>query len=82
MAQMKLYIKPGCPWCSEALRYLDEQGFSYDAQNVLTDDNAYQRMREISGQSRTPTMEVDGQVLADFGVDELKPFLARHEIRP
>jgi glutaredoxin len=79
---MKVYIKPGCPWCVDALRYLDSQGYQYNALDVLSDSDAYQRMREISGQSSTPTMEVEGKVLADFGVDELKPFLAEHDIKP
>ena len=34
-----------------------------------------QRMIDLSGQSKTPTMDWNGEVLADFGVDELVPFL-------
>jgi hypothetical protein len=32
-------------------------------------------MVELSGQSKAPTMDWDGDILADFGVDELVPFL-------
>jgi hypothetical protein len=35
-------------------------------------------MVDLSGQSKAPTMDWDGEVLADFGVDELVPFLRRH----
>lgn len=31
-------------------------------------------MVELSGQSRAPTMNWHGEVLADFGVEELIPF--------
>jgi short-subunit dehydrogenase len=34
-----------------------------------------QEMIDLSGQSKAPTMDWDGEVLADFGVDELVPFL-------
>jgi hypothetical protein len=37
-------------------------------------------MREmvaLSGQSKAPTMDWHGEVLADFGVDELVPFLKK-----
>ncbi len=34
------------------------------------------KLEEISGQTRTPTMVWEGKVLANFGVDELKKFLA------
>lgn len=32
-------------------------------------------MVALSGQSKAPTLDWDGEVLADFGVDELVPFL-------
>jgi hypothetical protein len=34
-----------------------------------------QVMVDLSGQSKAPTMDWAGEVLADFGVDELVPFL-------
>ena len=40
------------------------------------------RMREISGQSLTPTMEVDGKVLADFDTGQLSEFLEANAIKP
>ena len=39
------------------------------------DREAMQRMIDLSGQSKAPTMDWDGEVLAYFGVDELIPFL-------
>jgi glutaredoxin 3 len=79
---VKVYIKPSCPWCIDALRYLDEKGFQYEKIDVLKSRAAYDEMIALSGQSLTPTMQVDGKVLADFGVDELVPFLAKHGIQP
>jgi hypothetical protein len=35
-------------------------------------------MRKISGQSSAPTMTAGDLLLADFGVDELIPFLEEH----
>ena len=34
-----------------------------------------QEMIALSGQSKAPTMDYHGEILADFGVDELIPFL-------
>ena len=72
----KLYIKPGCPWCHEAIDYLDQQGITYETIDVLADREKMREMIDLSGQSKTPTLDWDGDVLADFGVDELIPFLA------
>lgn len=29
-------------------------------------------LRELTGRTMTPTIDVDGEILADFGVDELE----------
>ena len=70
-----LYVKTGCPWCEEVLDYLDDQNIDYDKVVVSDDPEAMYEMVELSGQSKAPTMDWDGDILADFGVDELVPFL-------
>lgn len=75
----KLYVKTGCPWCEEVIDYLDEKGISYTKITVSGNAGAMQEMIDLSGQSKAPTMDWAGEVLADFGVDELIPFLkAKH----
>ncbi|MBB5352012.1 glutaredoxin [Haloferula luteola] len=72
-----LYIKSGCPWCIDAEAYLRREGIEYDVVDVLRDREAMAAMKEISGQTKAPTLDWDGEVLADFGVDELIPFLEK-----
>lgn len=79
---MVLYVKLWCPWCVEAIEYLDRRGYCYELRDVLADAAAYARMREISRQPLTPTMEVGGKVLADFDTGQLELFLAREGIEP
>jgi hypothetical protein len=38
---------------------------------------AMAEMVSLSGQSKAPTLDWNGQVLADFGVEELVPFLRK-----
>ena len=70
-----LYVKTGCPWCDEVIDYLDTNKIAYEKVVVSGDRAAMDRMIDLSGQSKAPTMDWDGEVLADFGVDELIPFL-------
>jgi monothiol glutaredoxin len=85
---LKLYIKPGCPWCIQAVGYLDSREFRYQEIDVLSDPSAYAEMRSLSGQSLTPTLVVNHgdpeteRILPDFDVDELVPFLEEHGIGP
>ncbi|MFK5920979.1 MAG: glutaredoxin family protein [Verrucomicrobiota bacterium] len=79
---MKVFIKPGCPWCVEATRWLQSNGYEFEEVNVLADRAAFDEMKELSGQTKAPTLVMDdGLMLADFGVDELIPFLEENGIQ-
>lgn len=75
-----LYVKQGCPWCIEAEAYLKGQGISYHRKEVRSDPSAMQEMVKVSGQSKAPTMKLGADVLADFGVEELIPFLKQRKL--
>jgi len=80
---MKLYVKIWCPWCIEAIRWLESKGYRFETIDVLSDSAAFAHMREISNQSLTPTLELDnGEVLPDFDVGQLESFLKSHSITP
>lgn len=81
-AQLKLYVKNWCPWCISAKQFLNKRGYHYEELDVNRDDAAYDEMIRLSGQRFTPTLVVDGKVLADFGTDELEVFLKQHSIQP
>ena len=71
---IRLFIKPYCGWCQKAIRWLDERGIKYESLDVIADQEAYDEMVELSGQTLAPVIDVDGDVLADFGPDELAKF--------
>jgi glutaredoxin 3 len=73
-----LYVKPGCPWCEEVVDYFKAHKIEFKSVNVSANPLAMQAMRDLSGQSKAPTLDWGGEILADFGVDELIPFLAEH----
>ncbi|PWU11028.1 MAG: NrdH-redoxin [Verrucomicrobia bacterium] len=76
-----LYVKHRCPWCAEAIAWLDQRKIKYHLVDVLADATAYKRMQKISGQSRTPTLELaNGAVLADFDVSQLEGFLENNPL--
>jgi len=72
-----LYVKSNCPWCNEVIAYLDHKKILYRKVLVSGNAEAMQEMIKLSGQSKAPTLDWNGEVLADFGVDELIPFLTR-----
>ena len=73
---MVVYIKNGCPWCVEALQWLNERRIVHQVVDVFAEPAGFDRMRAISGQTKAPTLEMpDGAVLADFDTAQLKKFL-------
>ena len=74
---IRLFIKPSCGWCRQAMTWLDARGIAYQTHDVLSDPKAWDEMVRLSGQSLAPVIEVDGQVLADFGARELAAWWQR-----
>jgi glutaredoxin len=73
-----LYVKAGCPYCKAAMDYLDQRGVDYQEVDVRGSDSKMKKLQEVSGQTKTPTMDWDGDVLADFGTEQLDDYLKKH----
>jgi glutaredoxin 3 len=79
LKRIRLFIKPYCGWCHEAVDWLDERGIQYETLDVISDPAARKEMFELSGQTLAPVIAVDGDVLADFDTDQLAVFWKRLE---
>ncbi|GAB4250485.1 MAG: hypothetical protein OHK005_17430 [Candidatus Methylacidiphilales bacterium] len=55
---------------------LNERGIEYTKVVVTGNPEAMNAMVQLSGQSKAPTMDWAGEILADFGAEELEQFLA------
>jgi glutaredoxin len=75
-----LYIKPGCPWCDDVVAWLDQRKIEVETIVVSGNREAMAEMVALSGQSKAPTMDWHGDILADFGVEELIPFLKKRGV--
>ena len=40
--ELKVYIKPGCPWCVDAIAYLKKDGFTFTEIDVIANPAMYQ----------------------------------------
>ena len=79
MKSVRLFIKPYCPWCQKAIRWLDDRGVGYEVLDVTSDEAAFEEMIRLSGQELSPVIEADGEVLADFGPEQLEAFWSKLE---
>lgn len=72
--KVRLFIKPYCGWCHEAMEWLEERGIHYESLDVTSDPAAWKEMTRLSGQTLAPVIDVDGEVLADFDTGQLEVF--------
>jgi glutaredoxin len=79
--QVRLFIKSYCPWCHRAMHWLDKHGVNYETIDVIADESGFEEMIRLSGQELAPVIEVDGEILADFGPDQLAQFWKKLENR-
>jgi len=56
------------------MRWLEEQDLDYEPIDVVADEAAFDEMIRLSGQELAPVIEVDGEILADFGPEQLADF--------
>jgi glutaredoxin 3 len=77
--RIRLFIKPYCGWCHKAMHWLEERQIAYEPIDVTADEIAFDEMIRLSGQDLAPVIEVDGQVLADFGPEQLADFWRKLE---
>ena len=80
--KVRLFIKPFCGWCHEAMDWLEERGIAFETLDVTSNRAAREEMLELSGQTLAPVIEVDGEVLADFDTDQLEEFWKKLESSP
>lgn len=76
---IRLFVKAYCPWCHEAIDWLDERHINYETVEVNTDAAAFKEMVALSDQSKAPVIDVDGKILADFGVAELASWWEKND---
>lgn len=70
-----IYTKTGCPWCIDALNYLNENKISYEEREVRSNPEFMKELEEKSGQSKAPTLDLDGEILVDTDVQAIDLFL-------
>lgn len=84
--KLRLFIKSWCPWCQAAIQRLNTLGLPYETLDIEKDPAARDEMVRLSGQHLTPVLAVSlpggPAVLADFGPEELDPFLRKHSLLP
>ena len=70
-----LYTKTGCPWCKGVLDLFAEKKVSFEEREVRGNKAYFDELVAKSGQTKTPTLDIDGFILADSDKDQVSAYL-------
>jgi len=70
-----IYTKTGCPWCADALAFLNGAHILFEERNVTENPAYFKEMKEKSGQEKAPTLDLDGFILADTDAEAIEKYL-------
>lgn len=78
--QLIIYTKNRCWWCEELLDFLREKNIVFEEREVLSNETYFKEMVDISGQTKAPTVILDGEIYADTDKDTIERVLRINKI--
>lgn len=69
------YMKPTCGWSNGVRAVLKKYNLAYEDRDIINNPAAYEEMVRKSGQPLQPTLDIDGQIVADVSGDEVEAWL-------
>ncbi len=76
--KLVLYTKAGCGWCVRVRDFLTEKKVPFEEREVLSNKTFFDELLAKSEQTKTPTLDLDGAILADTDTDAVEVFLKQH----
>lgn len=70
-----VYIKTGCPWCLDVTELLQEKKVEFEERNVTENKDFFEEMMRKSSQTKAPTLDIDGEILADSDAKQVAAYL-------
>jgi alkyl hydroperoxide reductase subunit F len=77
MTRVTVYSTQNCPYCRMAKAFLDKNAVPYESIDVGADQNAAQKMVELSGQRGVPVITVDDEVIVGFDSQRLNELFGK-----
>lgn len=70
-----VYTKRGCPWCEGVTKFLTTHNYAFEEREVLSNPQYFEEMKAKSGQTKAPTLDIDGHILSDSDAPAVEVYL-------
>ena len=78
--KVTLYKKSGCPWAAAVAGFLNELNVPFEIKNVTTHPQYGKEVENESGRCISPTLDIDGVILADASVEDVARALEKQGV--
>ena len=75
------YTKQGCPWCDEVRELLTAKNVPFEERECRNNPTYFEELVTKSGQTLTPTLDIDGQIIADTDAAAIQKLFAHKGIK-
>lgn len=75
MSDIRLYTKPGCPYCEDAKEWLQRNGCSFEVLDITKDVKVLREWREVSGGVGVPVLAHGRDIVVGFNPERYADFL-------
>lgn len=72
-----LYKKAGCPWAAAIMGFLNELRIRYEVRDVTLNSHFERELEKKSGKVKSPSIEIDGEMIADASVEDVADVLEK-----
>lgn len=78
--KITVYRKSGCPWSAAVIGFLNELNIAHEVKNVTSNPVYAKEVEAVSGQNKSPTLNIDGHILPDASVEAVAKALEERGI--
>lgn len=72
-----IYTAPWCGWCRKTIAFLDQRGIDYVNKDIEADPGYEEELREKTGRTSIPLVEIDGEQIRGFDPGQMTALLAK-----
>lgn len=76
MRNIIMYTKTRCPWAEDAAGFLTGKNIPFEERDINTNSAWRDEVEKATGQSKSPTLSIDGVWVPDAGIEDIARALA------
>ena len=74
------YLKPSCGWSGGVRAVFKKYNLAYEDRDIINRPEFFQEMVEKTGQTKQPTVEINGRMLADVSGEEVEAWMLENGV--